>query len=139
MERIHVIRQRGKYYSDVLGTKHYMYGFLNKTSAAMYMDFLQGYKKRYSRYPYIEQKHFAIQKDVDSLNNDIVYIESEPIKIMKYMCLVNGVNLFGITEVTCITRGNRDEVNISGIDLTEGESASEEEIISNLEYLHDSY
>jgi len=50
-DRIHVIRKKGRYYSDILEKKHYMYGFLNKTSASLYMEFLREYKKKYSRYP----------------------------------------------------------------------------------------
>jgi len=65
-----------------------------------------------------------------------VYLESEPIKLMKYRCLLNGLELFGITEVNFITHGNKIEVNISGIDLTENENVSHEEIIGNLEYIH---
>jgi hypothetical protein len=126
---IHVVRQKHMYYSDIIEDRHYIYGFLNKKHALDCLNFLNSYKKRYSRYPCIEQKPALFKKYVSV---DPIRVNTEPLEYIQNKCAINGAKLLGITDFVI---SSDKEVIISGTELTDELYIREEDIIGNLEYL----
>jgi len=133
-QSMYLIRQKNTntYYSDILDNRHCIYGFRHRIHAVKCTNFLSTYKKRYKRYPSVEQVMFST-KFVGS--TDPICIDKESIEDMKIRCVVNGLHLFEVYEFDSMTIENRDEVIIRGknVTLEEAFEVSQEHLCAHLE------
>ena len=130
MNKVILLRQRNslRYYSDVLGDNHCVYGFLNRDSALKCREFLVRYRVKHMRYPFIGQAHVTKYTGID----ETVLLEENILEDMKNKCVLNGVHLIGIHT---FDYQSTEEVRLSGTILTEDYEADQDYIKENLEYL----
>ena len=133
MNKIYVIRQGRLYYSDVLDERHYMYGFLHRTDATRFTQFLKTYNKRHSRYPYIGQRNVVLRSTRP--NTDSLFIDVEPLEMFQYKCVINGTRLFGIENFDYTDENGNIDAHISGGEIEGNFEPHLEAVVDNLEFL----
>ena len=130
MSRVYLLRQQNttRYYSEILGDRHCIYGFRNRMHAVKCKNFLHEYKNRYRVYPGVEQKKCTLVSKTEP-----VYIESGHVEDMKVTCVLNGMHLFEVHDFDY----EREEVRLTGVLLTEGIEVFPDHTRTHLEYILD--
>jgi hypothetical protein len=129
---MYLIRQRNSmtYYSDILDSKHCVYGFRHKIHAVRCTQFLREFRQRYNRYPSPEQVMMSPKFITEP---DQIYVDCSHIDEMKIKCVVNGMHLFEVHDFGYETSGvNRREVIIRGENVTDGIEVLHEHRCSHL-------
>ena len=148
MNIVHIIRKNDltlphTYYSSVLQNKHYIYSFTSNETAKKCVNFLKHYRLKNNKYPDVYgNNHELILEDCKQpiLENDI-YIDIDTISSLKTRCMINNIGLIAINEFDYIyldfflNQRNVFNLNISGIDLLEGEEIDYNKQLEHLKYL----
>lgn len=89
--RLQVIKNGSRYYSSYLDKKQYVYAFDKKAPLVKCTNFLNEYKKLYSRYPPADNSHLLLTTRDDE--SDFIYTESEDADEFHRLCTMYNAGL----------------------------------------------
>ena len=100
-QKVYVIKNKMKFYTNVVDDKHCLYSFTNKRTANMCMNFLANYKHRYNEYPPINHENYVpeismYKKPIQKIISEELQITNETTENMLSMCSWSKLELLVI-------------------------------------------